>query len=137
MLWVDNKYIQLLSSSLNRFRKSGSSYNFRCPFCLDSQKNKNKARGYLYPVNGRYLYYCHNCGESRSFQKFFKEVSPQLYGEYLTENFMENKSYNKEIKTPAPEFKTNVFSELKSVEELPDTHLCKKFVIERKIPKRY
>ena len=49
--WIDHKYINLLSPQLERFaRKSDKLYNFRCPFCGDSQKNKWKARGYVYDI---------------------------------------------------------------------------------------
>ena len=51
MLWIDTKYANLGSSSLERFKvKQFNPYlaNFRCPICGDSQKNKFKARGFLY-----------------------------------------------------------------------------------------
>ena len=47
--WIDHKYVGLLSTQLDRFsKKTNNLYNFRCPFCGDSQKNKWKARGYIY-----------------------------------------------------------------------------------------
>ena len=30
-------------------KKTNTLYNFRCPICGDSEKNRYKARGYLYP----------------------------------------------------------------------------------------
>ena len=46
--FVDIKYIGLLSPNLSQFKKKKDGlYNFRCPYCGDSQKNKLKARGYL------------------------------------------------------------------------------------------
>ena len=48
---IDNKYIGLLSTRLQKFKKvKANLFNFRCPLCGDSQKNKNKTRGYIYQV---------------------------------------------------------------------------------------
>ncbi len=45
--YIDTKYVNLVSSRLPLFkRKHQGLYNFRCPFCGDSQKSKTKARGY-------------------------------------------------------------------------------------------
>ena len=44
MDFVDVKYINLISSRLQKFKRVKSNlYNLRCPICGDSQKNKNKA----------------------------------------------------------------------------------------------
>ena len=44
---IDVKYINLISSRLSKFKRvKPNLYNFRCPICGDSQKNKNKTRGY-------------------------------------------------------------------------------------------
>ena len=41
---IDSKYIGLVSSRLDRFKKvKANLYNFRCPICGDSQRHKNKA----------------------------------------------------------------------------------------------
>jgi hypothetical protein len=51
MDFVDVKYINLISARFQKFKKiKNNLYNFRCPICGDSQKNKSKARGYLYQV---------------------------------------------------------------------------------------
>ena len=51
MDYIDVKYINLISSRLLKFKRvKPHLYNFRCPICGDSQKNKNKARGYFYQV---------------------------------------------------------------------------------------
>ena len=59
---IDSKFIGLVSARLDKFKqvKSGL-YNFRCPMCGDSQKHKNKARGYLYLIKNAYNYpdICH------------------------------------------------------------------------------
>ena len=45
MDYIDVKYINLISSRLSKFKKiKPYLYNFRCPICGDSKKNKNKAK---------------------------------------------------------------------------------------------
>ena len=74
MDFIDVKYINLLSSRLLKFKKVKSHlYNFRCPLCGDSQKNKNKARGYLYRIKNNTNFKCHNCGINISFNNFLKK----------------------------------------------------------------
>jgi len=87
---IDSKYIGLVSSRLQKFKKVKSDlYNFRCPICGDSQRNKNKARGYIYPVKGNTNYKCHNCGTSLSFNNFLKKLDPTLHKQYTLEKFKE------------------------------------------------
>ena len=87
---IDSKYIGLVSSRLQKFKKVKSDlYNFRCPICGDSQRNKNKARGYIYPVKGNTNYKCHNCGASLSFNNFLKKLDPTLHKQYTLEKFKE------------------------------------------------
>ena len=90
MDFVDTKYIGLISSRLQKFKKVKTNlYNFRCPICGDSQRNKNKARGYIYPVKGNTNYKCHNCGTSLSFNNFLKKLDPTLHKQYTLEKFKE------------------------------------------------
>ena len=49
MNYIDVKYINLISIRLDKFaRKKEGIYNFRCPYCGDSSRNKSKARGYFF-----------------------------------------------------------------------------------------
>ena len=42
-MYIDQKYLLLASSQLQGFKKKGDYlYNFRCPYCGDSQKSKSK-----------------------------------------------------------------------------------------------
>ena len=84
---IDSKYIGLVSSRLQKFKKvKANLYNFRCPICGDSQKHKNKARGYLYPVKADMNFKCHNCGASSTFSNFVKTLDPVLYKQYIFES---------------------------------------------------
>jgi transcription elongation factor Elf1 len=112
MDFVDVKYINLLSSRFQKFKKvKHNLYNFRCPICGDSQKNKNKARGYLYQVKNNTNFKCHNCGLNISFNNFLKQLDPTIYKQYSFEKFKEgNTGKNFTVQEPvfkfeAPKFK--------------------------------
>lgn len=87
---IDSKYVGLVSTRLQKFKRvKADLYNFRCPICGDSQRNKNKARGYIYSVKNNANFKCHNCGTSLSFNNFLKELDSTLYKQYSMEKFKE------------------------------------------------
>lgn len=60
MEFLTNKFMSQLSGRLRNFKQtSDRTYNFSCPFCGDSDKNKRKARGYIY--GDASSFHCHNC----------------------------------------------------------------------------
>ena len=84
--FVDIKYIGLLSSSLPQFKKKKEGlYNFRCPYCGDSQKSKLKARGYLIYNKTFYVYKCHNCEKTTDFPNLLRYVNKKLHDDYIFE----------------------------------------------------
>ena len=88
MDYVDTRFINLVSSRLQKFKKvKPNLYNFRCPVCGDSKKHKNKARGYLYAVKNNTNFKCHNCGASLSLNNFLKEMDVTLHKQYVLEKF--------------------------------------------------
>ena len=90
---VDSKYIGLVSSRLSKFKRvKPDLYNFRCPICGDSQKHKNKARGYLYGVKADINFRCHNCGASMTFSNFLKEIDTTMHKQYVFERFKDGKT---------------------------------------------
>ena len=102
---VDSKYIGLVSSRLQKFKRVKSDlYNFRCPICGDSTRNKNKARGYIYAVKNNTNFKCHNCGASMSFNNFLKEVDPAVHKQYIMEKFKSGHT-GRNFFTEEPEFK--------------------------------
>ena len=107
MDYIDVKYINLVSSRLPKFKKvKPHLYNFRCPICGDSQKQKNKARGYLYQVKNNTNYKCHNCGISISFNSFLKDLDPETHKQYVFEKFKEGHTgKNYPVETPEDIFK--------------------------------
>ena len=90
---IDAKYISLLSPRLERFKRIKQNlYNCRCPICGDSQKNKSKARGYLYAIKTSVNYRCHNCGASMTLNSFLKKVDATLQSQYSLEKFKDGKT---------------------------------------------
>jgi predicted RNA-binding Zn-ribbon protein involved in translation (DUF1610 family) len=105
MDFIDAKYINLLSSRFQKFKKvKHNLYNFRCPICGDSQKNKNKARGYLYQVKNNTNFKCHNCGTNISFNNFLKQIDPSIHKQYTFEKFKQGNA-GKNFTTEEPVFK--------------------------------
>ena len=90
---IDSKFIGLISSRLERFKRVKSNlYNFRCPVCGDSKKNKSKTRGYLYGMKADVNFKCHNCGASMTFANFLKYLDSALHKQYIFERFKTNSS---------------------------------------------
>ena len=57
MSYVDVKYARLVGSRLDNFKeKKTNLYNFRCPYCGDSQKHKSKARGYFFVKGSDFIF---------------------------------------------------------------------------------
>jgi len=105
MDFVDVKYINLISSRFQKFKKvKNDLYNFRCPICGDSQKNRNKARGYLYQVKNNTNFKCHNCGINISFNNFLKQLDSVIYKQYTFEKFKQGHT-GKNFVTEDPVFK--------------------------------
>ena len=108
---IDSKYIGLVSSRLQKFKRvKADLFNFRCPICGDSQKHKNKARGYFYQVKTNTNYKCHNCGASMSFNNFLKQIDSTLHKQYTMEKFKEGfTGRNFVVDEPKLEFTKPIF----------------------------
>ena len=140
-LYIDKKFVSLLGPKLDKFRqKSDYLWNFRCPICGDSYKNKMKMRGYIYRRKSDLFFTCHNCGTNLSFGNLLKSMDKSLYSEYQLERY-KNESHGNVTK---PDFSfvqvKPVFNKkpricLPTVEELPEEHIVKKYVKSRNIPK--
>ena len=112
MDFIDVKYINLISTRLEKFKKvKDGLYNFRCPVCGDSKKNKNKTRGYLYKVKNNINFKCHNCGANSSLSNFLKMIDVETHKSYVLEKFKEGKTgKSTPIKQPEFNFKKPVFN---------------------------
>ena len=71
--YIDLNYISKLQPRLQQFKKKRDYlFNFRCPVCGDSKKNKTKARAYLYRVKTDMFFKCHNCGAGHNLANLIK-----------------------------------------------------------------
>ena len=87
-MFIEQKYMMIISSQLQRFKKTGDYlYNFRCPYCGDSQKNQSKARGFVFRKESNLIYKCHNCGKGASFKNLLNHVDPQICNDYIMERY--------------------------------------------------
>jgi transcription elongation factor Elf1 len=135
MDFVDVKYINLISSRLQRFKKvKNNLYNFRCPICGDSQKNKTKARGYLYQVKNNTNYKCHNCGLNISFNNFLKQIDNTTHKQYIFEKFKEGHSgKNFTAEKPKLEFTAPKFKPKLDLPKASANTFAKKYLEDRKL----
>lgn len=143
-IFIDRTFLLRVSPKLPKFtQKRTDLYNFRCPLCGDSSKNKSKARGYIYAKKGNYFYMCHNCGASMSFYNFLDKVDDTLLKEYALERYKngtETRTTNDiqstlDVVKTTPTFKKNL--PLPKISLLPEGHYAKVYVQGRKIPELY
>lgn len=138
---TDYKYLAFLAPRLSVFKKKTERlYNFRCPFCGDSKKNKYKARGFVFEIKGSLAFKCHNCNFSCSLDKLIEHVDPLLHKEYRLENFREKKSFannfiiKNTIEKEEPEM-NSMKLDLPILTELPETNPAVEYAKLRRLPK--
>ena len=132
---VDSKYIGMISSRLQKFKRvKDNLYNFRCPICGDSQKNKNKTRGYIYQVKNNTNFKCHNCGASMSFNNLLKEIDVSLHKQYTLEKFKEGHTgRNFVVEAPKFEFIKPVFKKSIDLPKASTNSFANEYLVNRKI----
>ena len=140
MSYIDVKYIQMVSPRLTLFtKKKADLFNFRCPYCGDSQKRKNKARGYLFKIKNDFVYKCHNCGVGRTLSNFLRDQDTLLHDQYIMEKFKDGKFTGKHSTVPKPKFnfKTPDFVKtdtgLEKISDLNIFHEARKYLEQRGI----
>ena len=133
---IDSKYIGLISSRLQKFKRvKANLYNFRCPICGDSQKHKNKARGYFYQVKTNTNYKCHNCGASLSFNNFLKQIDATLHKQYILEKFKEGHAGGRNfvVEEPKFDFTKPVFKSKLDLPKASEVPMAKEYLTNRKL----
>ncbi len=135
MDFVDVKYINLISSRFQKFKKvKNNLYNFRCPICGDSQRNKNKARGYLYQVKNNTNFKCHNCGVNISFNNFLKQIDTTIHKQYTFEKFKEgNTGRNFTVEEPVFQFEVPKFKPKLDLPKASENSEAKIYLESRKL----
>ena len=132
---VDSKYIGLVSSRLQKFKRvKADLYNFRCPICGDSQKHKNKARGYFYSVRADINFRCHNCGASMTFSNFLKQIDPTVHKQYVFEKFkVGHTGRGSVVEEPKFNFEPPKFKPTLDLPKASENSAAKKYLENRKL----
>ena len=137
--YIDIKYLSIISSQLQLFKKKQDFlWNFRCPYCGDSQKSRTKARGFVYRKKNDLFFKCHNCGVGTTLGKLIEHIDLKTYKDYIMERYKKGVKSN----NPEPEFTFNepvfrtkgILKNLKSLSDLSTDHPARKIVQDRKIP---
>lgn len=136
-------YANLVSSRLEKFKQVRNGvYTFRCPYCGDSEKHKNKTRGYFFAKKSGLVYKCHNCGVGRSFGNFLKDHAADLHDEYVLERYKQGLTgKGRNVADPDFKFEKPKFvksqTDLPSVASLNNSHPAKGYLLGRGIPEKY
>lgn len=146
LIWLDSKYLSLVSFRLRNFKRKGSAWNFSCPYCGDSKTDKRKARGYVYSRKGKLRFHCHNCGvPGVDIPKLIKHLDLGLYDEYVKEKLLAdpNKQEKSDVQVFAEKMKKPTFikdtplKKLKKISQFSPDSVVKKYIDQRKIPTKY
>ena len=132
---VDSKFIGLVSPRLQKFKKvKADLYNFRCPICGDSQRNKSKTRGYLYSVKADMNFRCHNCGASMTLSNFLKTIDPVIHKQYVFERFKDGHTgRGTVVEEPKFNFEAPKFSPKVDLPKASKNSIAKKYLESRKL----
>ena len=138
---IDNHYANLISARLDKFKQVRNGvYTFRCPYCGDSQKYKNKTRGYFFTKKSGLVFKCHNCGVGRSFGNFLKEHANDIYDEYVMERYKSGLTgKHRNVKTPKiirpkPNFpRKNNIEGLQRCDSLNKKHPALEYLLSRQL----
>ena len=132
---IDVQYLYNISSRLDRFKKkSRNLFNFRCPYCGDSKKNKSKARGFVYAVKNEYFYKCHNCSKGTTLGKLIEYIDPQIYKQYVIEKYKSgnnNTVKEPEFKFEPVKFDDKTLKDLTRFDKIPNHPAYKMFIENR------
>jgi len=142
-LWIDIKYISIAGIRLDRFKKkSDKLWNFRCIYCGDSKRDKNKARGFLFVHKNSVFFKCHNCSHSTNLYKFLEHLDVSLANAYKLEKFTQNSSntviFKNESKLETVQNKTRnslIDIGLIPLSEMNEASTAMNYAKSRKIPK--
>ncbi len=132
---IDSKFVNLIAVRLEKFKKvKPGLYNFRCPVCGDSKKNKSKTRGYLYSVKSDVNFRCHNCGSSMTFNNFLKKIDPVIHRQYIMERFKGGLTGRATtVEDPKFEFKRPVFKRKINLPLCSENKLAAEYLKNRKL----
>ena len=130
MVHVDDKYIGLVSSRLQKFaRKKRGCITSVVLIVVIPRNIRIKLRGYLYIIKNDYNFKCHNCGVTRTFTNFLKDQDTILHDQYVMERYKRgttgraSNTPKPKISIPKPVFKKkDILSGLPKISDLNKEH---------------
>ncbi len=141
MLYLEAKYLGIVSSRLRNFkRKGGNLYNWSCHVCGDSRTNKKKARAFAYERGGRLFYTCHNCGASTTVPNMIRQLDPDLYSEYVLEKYQDERRDRSESLEEFARFEAQAKATLRPGDPMvglipaPEVDLARDLIERRRLP---
>lgn len=144
-LFLEIKYLRMVSSRLTRFKEKRSNpfvASCKCWVCGDSKK-ESKTRGNFFEKDNSIFYHCYNCNINLNYYQFLKDFDANLFKEWSLESFKEKTDANKMDYIPTkhvPETKKyipDIFEGLPEINSLSDDHPAKKILLDRKIPLKH
>jgi len=139
MIHIDIQYINELAPRLEQFTQQKSNlWNFRCPICGDSQRNKLKRRAYIYEKQCKLNFKCHNCDIGMSLANFIKTLDNALYKRYCLDSFGDtNNKTIKKKKVQHHRVMPKILKGATRLNQLASNHIARQFVDARMIPKKF
>ena len=141
MDYIDLKYINSLNSRVRNFKqKKPDLWNFSCPICGDSHRNKRKARGYISEKDNKPRYTCFNQCGSMSLEALFDHLG--MKDQWRTEKFL-NKEENKSSvldnykSKPLVFYDKGIFKRFDSVASMQPWETARAYLVHRRIPEEY
>ena len=135
MLHIDTKFLLMISPRLEKFKKLRDHlYNFRCPYCGDSQTSTTKARGYAYRKEAQLNYHCKNCDKGTTVSKLIQYLDSDTFREYCLERFVGNEETAYRFEAPKFEKKDPKLRDLVKINKLDVAHPALQILIDREIP---
>ena len=147
---IDRQYINYIASRLERFKWIRDNVAVcKCVHCGDGNKGR-KTRQYFYENvkwgSTGFNTECKNCGVSSSFHSFLKDFDPGMFREYRLDCFRNKYGreprdmFSKQMNPEQPKvtrLEVDTLDGAVKLSELPEDHICRKYVSTRKIPERF
>lgn len=152
-LWLDEAYLKQILYRMPSWKQINThQWNGRCVHCGDSEKKKNKKRGYFYERNDGLNFQCFNCQASETFATFLKWFDVNLYKQYYLEKFKDkfkrndppvstqerlDKFIEKQQAKVIDESYNSFYDGLPTVEDCGPGHEAFELLKSRKIPRKF
>jgi hypothetical protein len=146
---LEESYLEKINNlGTTIIKKRAGLWNCACMYCGDSKTNSRKKRGFFYYGIDKVelIYSCRNCGVSVHFSEYLAKWHNSYHTQYKLERM--RSTPHKLVTRKPPEQRvdkriqpTIIHNDIKakkiyqSLADLPDNHIAKKYMIDRKLTK--